>query len=370
MAVKTFSGSYAPADVIFLLKVIDLTPKTLEERERLIQTGQSHYSEMIGEESPPDPHYLRLFEAALANNLSRLSQDLVKLAGLIARKIPRGPLTLVSLARSGSPVGVVLNWLLKEDFGRKARHYSISIIRDRGIDQNALNFILKERPPKSIVFVDGWTGKGVIARELFKAIDDYNQKQGLNLDGTLAVVSDLAGLSSLSAGTDDYLIPFCLLNSVVSGLISRTILNDSHIGQNDFHGCVYYQGLAPHDLSNWLVATILAKARREIAENPLLLVAPNVSQKDQTLAAQKRRDFMAKAKEEFQIKDANLIKPGLGEATRVLLRRRPGLLVVQDLADPDVSHALSLARAKNVPVSLRPNLPYRAVAIIKNLKSA
>ena len=48
-------------------------------------------------------------------------------------------------------------------------HYSVSIIRDRGIDENALHYIYRTHPEGKIQFVDGWTGKGAISIELTKA---------------------------------------------------------------------------------------------------------------------------------------------------------------------------------------------------------
>ncbi|MDR2141101.1 MAG: cysteine protease StiP family protein [Deltaproteobacteria bacterium] len=362
-----FSGSYDPGDVTFLLKVIELAPLPLERRERLIQSGQRHYSEMIGPEAAPAPEYLKIFHAALERNLGRLARDVVRLAALIANSRP-GPVTLVSLARSGTPVGVLVGRILKNWLQRECAHYSISIIRDRGVDQNALNRLLAERPAESVVFVDGWTGKGVIARELKKALADYNRRTGRDLAGTLAVLTDLAGVAGLAVGADDYLIPTALLNSVVAGLISRTILNDELIGPNDFHGCLYYKELAPQDLSRWLVERVLAQAKLELASDPSLWAAQPLTPAAQERAAQANATFMAKTRQEFGVVDDNLIKPGLGEATRVLLRRAPGLLLLRDPTDPDVAHALSLAAARATPIRAEPGLPYRAVAIIKDLK--
>jgi hypothetical protein len=67
------------------------------------------------------------------------------------------------------------------------------------------------------------------------------------------------------------------------------------------------------------------------------------------------------------IADRNLIKPGLGEATRVLLRRTPDKLIVRDAASADVAHLLVLAREKDVPVQLDSELPYQAVSIIRSI---
>ena len=47
------SGSYAPDDVHFLLRAMDIDVTDVEEKERLIQTRQRHYSEMISQEHPP-----------------------------------------------------------------------------------------------------------------------------------------------------------------------------------------------------------------------------------------------------------------------------------------------------------------------------
>ena len=48
-----FSGSYAPDQVQLLLRLIKAEHTDVEEKERLIQTGQKHYSEMISLESAP-----------------------------------------------------------------------------------------------------------------------------------------------------------------------------------------------------------------------------------------------------------------------------------------------------------------------------
>ena len=66
------------------------------------------------------------------------------------------------------------------------------------------------------------------------------------------------------------------------------------------------------------------------------------------------------------ISDINLIKPGIGEATRVLLRRVPERLIVRDTNAPDVAHLLLLAQEKAIPVIVEPALPYQAVALIRS----
>jgi hypothetical protein len=148
----------------------------------------------------------------------------------------KGTITLVSIARSGTPIGVVLARTLRCHCNREVYHYCVSVVRDKGVDRNAFKKILSLRPDDSIILVDGWTGKGVIAHEVLHGVAALNRDWGTNISEGLAVLSDLAGVSSMAAGTDDYLIPSCLLNSVVSGLISRTIVAPSLIGSDDYHG--------------------------------------------------------------------------------------------------------------------------------------
>ena len=377
-----FSGSYHGDDVRFLLKPLALASFVdVPDKERLIQSGQRHYSEMLSRESLPSPRYLDVFGQACTANLERMARDCVTLAGLIARR-RAGPVTLVSLARAGTPVGVVLKRLLGGVFGREVAHYSLSIIRDRGIDQVALEYILAQgHAPESIVFIDGWTGKGVIANELHASVAAFNARHRCAIDSGLYVLSDLAGVAARAAGHDDYLIPSSILNATVSGLVSRSILNDE-IGPDDFHGCVYYAEFEPQDQSR-VFADRLVELAQQWAEGPAAIdavigpaiepasattaLAEAATEAARATAAQVSRDYMETAMRVHAIADRNLIKPGLGEATRVLLRRSPDRLIVRDAASADVAHLLVLAREKDVPVQLDPELPYQAVSIIRSI---
>ena len=354
-----FSGSYRSGDVSFLLKPLDLLDFVdIPEKEKLIQSGQRHYSEMLSPESLPSERYLDVFRQACDANMARMAQDCRTLADLIAAR-RSGAITLVSLARAGTPVGVVLKHLLAA-MDRDAVHYSVSIIRDRGIDQIALEHILAQgHAPESIVFIDGWTGKGVISRELEAAIAEFNARRGVNIDGGLYVLSDLAGSAACAASCDDYLIPSSILNATVSGLISRSILNES-IGPGDFHGCVYYQQFEPQDQSQRFADELVAHA----LALPAAVGTP--APMDKALAATISRDYMQAALRQHGIADINMVKPGIGEATRVLLRRTPRLLIVRDTGAVDVAHLILLAQEKNIPVMVDPALPYHAVSLIRS----
>jgi hypothetical protein len=351
-----FSGSYDPADVTFLLKPVSLAPTSVADKEAAIQSGRRHYSEMLSPETPPDEAYLALYRMALARNGARLAQDIVNLAAALDRQSADRPeIVLASLARAGTPIGILLARALRRR-RRKVAHYSISIIRDRGIDTQALAHIAARHNPADTVFVDGWTGKGAIAGELHVSL------AGTGFTPTLVVVADPAGRADLAATDDDYLIASGLLNGIVSGLVSRSILNTDVVGPGDFHACVYFGEHEPHDLSRAFVAEIDALACC-LAPQPII----GEPMRQRALAAECDA-LVASLMAMSGTTDRNRVKPGIAESTRALLRRLPEQLFVRDFDDPDVAHLLHLAATKALHVSLLPSdSRYRAVAIIKSL---
>ena len=69
--------------------------------------------------------------------------------------------------------------------------------------------------------------------------------------------------------------------------------------------------------------------------------------------------------EEYGIGEANLVKPGVGETTRVLLRRVPWKVLVAAGASPaDLAHVRLLAQQRGVPVDEVEGLPYSCVGLI------
>ena len=71
---------------------------------------------------------------------------------------------------------------------------------------------------------------------------------------------------------------------------------------------------------------------------------------------------------DFGIRDINLIKPSIGEATRVLLRRVPWKVLVHSLRDEaHLGHIYQLAREKGVELVEYPLENYRACGLIQDL---
>ena len=64
------------------------------------------------------------------------------------------------------------------------------------------------------------------------------------------------------------------------------------------------------------------------------------------------------------MEDINLVKPSIGETTRVLLRRIPRLVLLRDPDSPLTAHIRELAAEKGVEVRQYPLRCYRACGII------
>ncbi|MGA5128834.1 phosphoribosyltransferase [Streptomyces olivoreticuli] len=350
-------SSYDPEDVGWLLQ--DLSEVTLEapteEREEAIQSGGAHYAESLPVEYQPSAEYQALFRAALDASASRMARAVgVVTETVLAERSPRP--VLVSLARAGTPVGVLMRRWARHAHGLDLPHYAVSIVRGRGIDRTALCWLAAHHDPADVVFVDGWTGKGAITRELADALAGFE-----GFDPRLAVLADPGHCVETYGTRDDFLIPSACLNSTVSGLISRTVLRSDLVGPHDFHGAKFYRELAGADVSRDLIEAVAARfpdAREQVALDAKDMAAADRTPTWEGWAAVER------ISEEFGIHDVNLVKPGVGETTRVLLRRVPWKILARRGAGADLGHVRLLAAQRGVPVEEVDGLPYSCVGLI------
>lgn len=353
-----FHGSYDPSDVEFLLRPVAITPVGIAEKERLIQSGRRHYSEMLSAEAAPSPAYTALYRSALKAGARRFGRDTASLA--LALFKGRGqPVTLVSLVRAGVPLGVLLRRALVA-LGADVSHFGISIVRDRGIDAVALAHVLSRRPADGFVFVDGWTGKGAIANELASSLAGHP-----TLSPRLVTLADPAGRAWLSASGEDWLIPSGILGATISGLTSRSVLNDALVGPQQFHACAVQSHLAGYDVSRAFVDAVWPHV-----EAGLGTVGPaRWTDTDRFTARSAADEAVAAVVARFGVMDRNRIKPGIAEATRAVLRRVPERVLITDPADPDLAPLVALASSSGVTLDvLGPTLgPYRAITLIRKV---
>ncbi|MCX5431838.1 phosphoribosyltransferase [Streptomyces sp. NBC_00257] len=350
-------SSYAPDEVGWLLQ--DLSDTELEapteEREEAIQSGGAHYAESLPVEYQPSDQYQELFKAALELSAARVARAVGTVTEtVLAERTPRP--VLVSLARAGTPVGVLMRRWARHRHGIDLPHYAVSIVRGRGIDANALRWLAAHHDPADVVFVDGWTGKGAITRELSAALAEFD-----GFDPEIAVLADPGGCVRTYGTREDFLIPSACLNSTVSGLISRTVLRADLVGPEDFHGAKFYRELADTDVSGHFLDTVAAHfdevADAVHAEVKELLAADRAPTWEGWAAVER-------ISEEYGIHDVNLVKPGVGETTRVLLRRVPWKILAKRGAGADLEHIRLLAEQRGVPVEEVDGLPYTCVGLI------
>ncbi|MFD6874740.1 MULTISPECIES: phosphoribosyltransferase [unclassified Streptomyces] len=350
-------SSYAAQDVGWLLQ--DLSGVELEapteEREEAIQAGGAHYAESLPVEYQPSEGYQELYRSALATSATRIARAVGTVTETVLAERSPSPV-LVSLARAGTPVGVLMRRWAQVRHGLDLPHYAVSIVRGRGIDTNALRWLAAHHDPADVVFVDGWTGKGAITRELKDALAAFP-----GFDPEIVVLADPGSCVRTYGTREDFLIPSACLNSTVSGLISRTVLRSDLVGPADFHGAKFYRELAGADVSVGFVDAVAARFDA---------VADAVDDEVKELLAADRTPTwvgwaaVERISEEYGIHDVNLVKPGVGETTRVLLRRVPWKILAQRGAGADLDHVRLLAEQRGVPVEEVDGLPYTCVGLI------
>ncbi|WP_411069600.1 phosphoribosyltransferase [Streptomyces sp. cmx-4-25] len=350
-------SSYAPDEVGWLLQ--DLSDVELEapteEREEAIQSGGAHYAESLPVEYQPSERYQELFHTALESSAARIARAVGTVTETVLAERAGTPV-LVSLARAGTPVGVLMRRWARARHGLELPHYAVSIVRGRGIDANALRWLAAHHDPADVVFVDGWTGKGAITRELAEALKDFD-----GFDPDIAVLADPGSCVRTYGTREDFLIPSACLNSTVSGLISRTVLRPDLVGPDDFHGAKFYRELAGSDVSGAFLDAVAARFDEVAATVDTDVKELLAADRDPTWEGWAAVERIS---EEYGIHDVNLVKPGVGETTRVLLRRVPWKILAKRGADADLAHVRLLAEQRGVPVEEVDDLPYSCVGLI------
>lgn len=370
------SGSYLASDVTVLLDIVDknaVADVPVGQKEALIQNGQRHYSDMLTLEQAPTATHEQLYRQALEQGTRRTATDIANLAYSLSQIFGDSvtmdkPLVVVSLVRAGLPIAVLLQRALADTdsiYALPSVHYGVSIIRDRGLDSVALQMILDAHPDSPLIFVDGWTGKGAIYQELARSLASFSDRshpyyanifhQGAGVIALLTL-ADPAGVAWLTASHDDWLIPSGLLNSTVSGLISRSLYTDP---QSGLHRSVFYDNLVEVDRSLDFV-THIDEIRRQLEMTPQRL--PTFQQPRYT--TQHIIDVLAKR---YQINNRNRIKPTIAEATRAILRRDPDCVLLAAADHPDTALLRHLCVERNIAIDVvgETLLPYQAVTLIK-----
>lgn len=320
--------SYREGEVTLLLK--DLTgivePVSMEERERRVAEGEYVRSIVIKEYEVSKEYrdivnsYIPKFAKQTARLVANLAEKLYNVKG--------DDLILVDIVRAGIPIGILVKRYLEKYYNTDIPHYGVSLVK--GLDKEAMEYIVSKHGKEGILFIDGWTGKGTVAKEILRSAEE------LGINGDLAVLSDCIGVAKYTGSAEDMYIPNSPLNASITGLVSITVLNEKYKGKGDFHGAVYLKELEDVDESQEfvdLVASHFEKVELDTTE-------PKYNASDKTI------DEISLALN----RDKKLLNPGINEAARAVLRRGLEKLIVSDKKDPNVHCLIKLAESKKIPV--------------------
>jgi Phosphoribosyl transferase (PRTase)/PELOTA RNA binding domain len=346
---RTVPHSYLETDLKLHLDLGEVEFVDILEKERRLQQGES-YGRLLTPETLPNAEQSHWFETLLEQYGSRIAAQVISLGNQL-RAAHGSHLTLVSLARAGIPVGVLLTRFLRTQ-GCDVSHHGISIIRGHGLDMVALKEIVRERGSNGIVFVDGWTGKGSIRNELNQSL--IGQKSaGQTVAPTLAVLCDPAGIADFQATFEDQILPHACLNATVGGLISRTFLHDAGPQTGARHAARFETDLLPADSSLDYVNRI-ERLMLEGNHVGISLGVRPINAAEQALELGRT----------YGVLNPHHVKPSLGEAWRTLLRRKPRALLLGPEHGEQTAIA-AYAQHKNVPlIRLYQAMPYQVIALL------
>ena len=129
----------------------------------------------------------------------------------------------------------------------------------------------------------------------------------------------------------------------------------------EYHGAVYYEHLLNEDESYRFIENV-----EKYFNNTNKKLIPSEYEKDENF---KGIDEVKEIAKEYNIEDINKVKPGVGETTRVLLRRVPDRVIVNKntTEKEHLKHIYQLANDKNVPIEYRELKKYNVIGIIKDV---
>ena len=126
-------------------------------REAAIQRGPRTTASRCPSSTSRPPPYLDLFHETLTRRATRVAHAVARCHEVVLAGRQRPG--LVSLAGRVLPIGILMRRWAAYAHGVDLPHYTISIVRGRGIDRVALRHLAQRYDPARVVFVDGWTGR-------------------------------------------------------------------------------------------------------------------------------------------------------------------------------------------------------------------
>lgn len=168
----------------------------------------------------PEPRLDSAFEQLLLASIAREKAAVLGMVEALAEKVAASvssPPLLVAILRAGVPVGALLARALERHFGSPVPLAALSLFDGLGWDAAALDAALEDHPGRPVVFVDGWTSGGGVARELRRSWERWISSGNLDFTGgggpRLAVLCDPRGFADFSAVRSDHFVPSSLFTA-------------------------------------------------------------------------------------------------------------------------------------------------------------
>lgn len=353
------TSTFKSEDVTLLLNLVTNHQFiTKDEKEARIAAGE-HYSSFLISEDPPSREQLAEFNRLMNTYSYRISLGkwINGLADAIYEQAEdKDNIVLASLIRAGLPLGVLIKRSLELRYKVKVNHYALSIIRNFGLDEVAFNHIITNHGTNcALFFVDGWTGKGTIFNQLRESWKKIGHSLGMK-PFRLVVLNDINHIANIYATDTDDIIPFGILNSVISGMLSRSVLSD----EGKYHSCAIYENLKEYDVTNYFLDQIT-----EVLDKFDSIPAKvNTYLKEQD--DRRTNISIDHVMDTYDVEDELKIKPTISECTRALLRRKPRLVICSGDSGSIYNFMKSFADPLGIEIEIDSAiLPYRAIAILR-----
>lgn len=255
---------------------------------------------------------------------------------------------LVSFCGSGVPFGILLKKYLKEFYGIEIEHYSISITYDEGVDENAISYIQNAHPLQTMVFVDGWSGSGMVYKKLAESLEKYNEKYHTAILPHMAVLSDPAKLIELRGTDYDQFLPYSVLGAAGRGLVGEACYcEDSMTG---YHTAVIHHKYEKYDKSMEFIDSVF-KCFKEPAfrwnNRNLVITAVSTIENTETADIDTLHNKLKKLFPNIDVKRQVCL--GTGETFRAIIYEKPVVLLI-DSCCGFVREMRQIAAVRGIPV--------------------
>lgn len=349
-------STFKEEDVEILLKDVKNEIEIIDINNPKNVNSNLHYCDFIPMEKELDKDYVNIFNKMLKLTERQTASYVKRLTEMVCEKYPN--VVFVSLLRGGTIVGVLMKRYAKKVMNKDIRHYSVGLSRGKGIDFRALKEIVTNNPNKTIVFVDGWVGKGTTKLELDKTCQLFNKKYGTNVKPIMAVLSDLKNISDFTATHEDVLLPNSLINAQGCGLISRITQNEKIVNDDEYNGAVIFDNLKNEDKTYILIDNI----SKYFGQSEMEISTVTENSKNSIVLD----DIIDK----YKIKNINGIKVGINETIRILLKRNVSFVLVKNRNNKELEPIKYLCDIKKIKINEDSALPCESIAIILNHKGS